>query len=249
MKHRHTLGAGAALMLATMTAHAGLVHNYELNNSLADQFGGPSLTSLGGVLNATSYSFGVNQGLRLAGAFANPGQYSIEMKFNFSSVDGWRKIVDFSNLSLDDGLYNYYTALQFVDLHTSIFSNGPEGAFAPGADVQLILTRNGSSKQVVGYINGIEQINFTDSADQAVFPGAGGTANFFIDDAATGGSEASAGVADFIRLYDIVLSPAQATCLARGTPESCGLTATPEPTSLALLLAGLPLLGRLRRSA
>ena len=49
---------------------ASLSHLYTLNGTLTDQLGGPSLVADGGVLSATRYSFGPNQGLELTGALS-----------------------------------------------------------------------------------------------------------------------------------------------------------------------------------
>src|SRR4051812_39658528 len=91
-------------------AHAGLIHQYQLNGSLADDFAGPSLVAAGGSLNATNYSFGANQGLSLSGGLATPGTYSIEMVFHFDNVSGFRKILDFKDRTSDTGLYNLSNA-------------------------------------------------------------------------------------------------------------------------------------------
>ena len=243
MKKRYKLIAGAVLTLAVMTAQANLVHDYELNNSLADQLGGPGLVSVGGSLNPTNYSFGTNQGLSLSGAFSDPGTYSIEMKFNFAVLDSWRKIVDFKNLGTDEGLYDYSSALQFVRFSGGNFENGPNGAFIANQDVNLILTRNSATQQVIGYLGGAQQIAFTDTTNLAIFSGTGGIVNFFIDDVVTGGGEASAGVVDYIRLYDKPLTAPQAACLNTGTPGSCGLSNIPEPATLALMMLGFSGLG------
>src|SRR4029079_211665 len=58
-----TVFDGAALHLKPLAAApATLIHEYDLNNSFADNRGGPALVPNGGTLNATNYSFGPNQG-------------------------------------------------------------------------------------------------------------------------------------------------------------------------------------------
>ncbi len=96
------------------------------------------------------------------------------------------------------------TALNFFNTAT-----GPSGAFAPNVDATLLLTRNAATKEVVGYVNGVEQFRFLDTSDLAVF--AGGAANiikFFIDDDVLP-DEASGGVVDRIRIFDGPLTPPQ----------------------------------------
>ena len=101
------ISAGVTLLLASSGLYAATVtHIYDLNGSLADGLGGPALVSQGGTLNPTNYSFGPNQGLALNNGFVNPADYSIEMIFNISATNLWRKLIDFKDLALDSGLYN-----------------------------------------------------------------------------------------------------------------------------------------------
>ena len=95
------------LVLASADAPclAGIIHDYELNGSYADSLGGPALAPAGGTLNATNYSFGANQGLSLSSwltGSATSGNYSIETTFNFSTLSGFRKIIDFKDLTSDN---------------------------------------------------------------------------------------------------------------------------------------------------
>ena len=72
-------------------AQSALTHDYQLNGSLADTLGGPSLVSAGGVLSANGYSFGANQGLSLSNALGDNGNYSIEMQFSSAYRSGRSK--------------------------------------------------------------------------------------------------------------------------------------------------------------
>ena len=186
----------------------GLIHDYELNGSFADALGGPSLTPNGGTLNPTNYTFGPNQGLTLAGALQNPDNYSIEMVFSINTLTGanggpWVNLIEFKNRLADTGLYSQNGALTFFDEAT-----GPSGAFSPGVPVTLLLTRNAGTKEVVGYINGVEQFRFTDLADEAVFDSPGNVMNFLLDDLITP-NEATGGTIDSIRIFDRPLIPSQ----------------------------------------
>src|SRR3954452_23454093 len=102
----------AALIAAAMPACAStLLHDYTLQNSLADNLGGPSLVSGGGVLSAAGYAFTASHGLSLSSGLTNTGDYSIALNFEFSNLSGYRKILDFDNRQLDYGLYTLNTAL------------------------------------------------------------------------------------------------------------------------------------------
>ncbi len=225
-----------------------VTHIYELDGSYSDSLGGPALSPLGGTLNPTNYSFAANQGLTLSNGLVDPANYSIETIFNFTTLSGFRKIVDFKNRTSDNGLYDLNTALNFFPVTT-----GPAGAFSAGVNAHLVLTRDGVTKLVTGYVNGVSQssFSFTDSSDFAVFTGPSNIAQFFIDDPGTGG-EASAGVVDRIRIYDGVLSGAQVTALFNGgPPPGLPINGVPEPSAMVMLMgagaAGLALLPRRKR--
>lgn len=186
-------------------------HVYELNGSLRDELGGPRLVSYGGTLNATNYSFGPDEGLSLSNAIV-PGDYSIEMIFNFENVYSWNRVVEFKNRGddggVDEGWYVYNSTLQFYPV-----SYGTDEPFVAHVDAHVVLTRDDATDLVVGYVNGVEQVYFTDSTDMAVFSGPGNIIHFFIDDLVYSG-EASAGVVDRIRIYDGALSASKVAELA-----------------------------------
>ena len=223
MKMFKTLALTTACLavMAAAPAQAAVVHNYDLNGSLADSLGGPSLTSLGGTLGATGYSFGANQGLSVSGLSISPsGYYGIEIAFSFSSLGGYRKIIDFSSLTSDAGLYNLSSSLNFYPVTT-----GPGGAFLANTLATLLLTRTAAG-QVTGFVNGIQQITFMDTTNLAL----ASTLNFFVDDFATGQREASGGFVDYIRISD-----------------DKAVSSVPLPAGFPLLAAGLAGLGLVSR--
>lgn len=216
---------------AVKAAPAMLVHNYELNGSFADSFGGPSLTPNGGTLTSSTYDFGARQGLTVLNAIS-ASDYSIVLNFQFSDTSGFRKILDFKNLTSDTGFYNLNTALNFFNVTT-----GPTGALTANVESQIVLTRDGTTKLVSAYANGVLQFSFTDSSDLAVFNGTNNIINFFIDDNVTGGGESSAGSVDRIQIYTGALTAAEV--LALPPPAPPGASAVPEPTTMLLLGTGL----------
>ena len=183
-----------------------LIHDYQFSGNFTDSLGGPALVPLNGTgtLNATNYSFAAGQGLSLSSGLPSATNYSIIADFSFATTSGYRKIVDFKTQTADAGLYNLSTALNFYPVST-----GPTGAFASNVTLSMALTRDSGTNQVTGYVNGVQQITFTDGTSLAVFTGANSEIRFFIDDTATGGSEASAGVVDRIRIFDGALTAAQ----------------------------------------
>jgi hypothetical protein len=188
-------------------------HDYQLNASLTDALGGPSLVTLGGTLTATGYQFGPNQGLNLSSALANPADYAIELVFSWNSLSGsWQKIIDFHNLAPDIGLYTLGNGLQFMN-----------GAFTPnlftaGVTRHLVLTRDDATNVVRAYIDGVERWNFVDNAGDAVFDGTDDVVRFFQDDTASGQTEAQSGFVDRIRIFDGALSAADVAALFNPPP-------------------------------
>lgn len=221
------------LSLPPAAQAASVTHIYELNGSLADSLGGPSLVANGGTLGPTGYTLAANQGPSLSNAI-DPATYSIEMRFSFEILSGYIKIIDFKDLTSDDGLYNLDTALDFFPVTT-----GPSGAFVANTITHLVLTRDDATDAVVGYVNGVQQITFTDDLDRATFSGLNNLIHFLQDDFPTGQGEASGGFLDQIRLYDGALTATQVTDLFNGAQPPGLPGQVPEPATWLMLATGL----------
>ena len=136
------------------------------------------------------------------------------MSFNISTTSGYRKLIDFKDRTMDSGLYNLSGGVTFYD--PGVTSAGPP--FAAGVDAHLVLTRDGTTNEVVVYVDGVEQITFIDSTGRAVLDATDNIIRFFMDDLVVAG-EASAGVVDRIRIYAGALSDVQVAALfARADP-------------------------------
>ena len=204
---------------------ADIIHNYEFSGNLSDSIGGVTLIPDGGTVTSSEYQFLANQGL----ALQSPRElksYTLAMRFRFSDVSDFRKAVDFKNLASDHGLYVTSATLEFYPVSGA----GPGGAFAANVFSVLALTRNDSTQNVIGYVNGIKQWEFTDNGELAVpvFTSGVSTFQFFKDDVSSGGVEASAGAVDWIKVYDAPLSMADIAGLSTSVPEPgvvmiCGL--------------------------
>jgi len=206
-----------------------LLHQYQLNGTYADDLAGPALVSNGGTLGPSGYTFGANQGLMLSNAISQT-DYSIVLDFSISSTSGYRKLVDFKNLTVDPGLYNNGTSLHFYNPVPA----GPSGQILSNTQVQVALTRDGGTQAVSGYVNGALQFGFVDTGSLATFTGPNNIINFFIDDFVNGG-EASAGFVDDIRIYDGALTAADVA----GLGQAVDIQSVPEPGTMLLLATGL----------
>ena len=200
-----------------------IIHNYEFSGNLSDSIGGVTLIPNGGTITSSEYQFLANQGLALQSPRALKS-YTLAMRFRFSEVSGFRKAVDFKNLTSDNGLYVSAARLELY----GVSGAGPGGAFATNVFSMVALTRNDSTKNVIGYVNGIKQWEFTDNGEVAVpgFTSGVSTFQFFKDDGLS--SEASAGAVDWIKVYDAPLSMADIAGFATSVPEPgtvmiCGL--------------------------
>ena len=184
-----------------------LTHDYELKGNLKDANGGVALTSGGGTVSASGYSFAAGQGIELSSG-VNASNYTIEMHVKLASVSGYNKLIDFQNLAQDTGLYVLNGQLDFYT-----FAAGTTVSITANTAFDLVLTRNSSTKLVTGYVNGVKQFSFTDSTNAAVFTG---PAWFCRDDNHTSDKEASAGVLTRLRIYNGPLSAATVLSLHNG---------------------------------
>jgi hypothetical protein len=227
------------LACASCLNAATLIHSYDLTTSTNDQVGSANLNTDGGTLVAgVGYQFQPNQGLfNPAGSPITDGlNYTFLLRFEFDRVDSYRKIMDLTNLNggtvngggtSDPGLYNIGGNLQWFN-----FAPIPSGApIVAGQFVDVVVTRDGTTGAVTGYVNGAQQFSFTDSTPIATFQNnPNQIVRFFEDDNVSGTNEASGGTATLIQVFDGALSAREVALL----PESL----TPEPATWSLLVLG-----------
>ncbi len=175
-------------------------HFYDLNGTFDDQMGGSALTGDEELLGTDGFFFSNNQGLQLSDALQDTGTYSVVILMELNSLSPpFKKIIDFQEGNLDDGLY-------ILNNHFHLFP-GPSGpdTVAVNTPFQVVLTRDGQTGEASLYLDGVLQNVYTGATADVVLP----TENvfrFFQDDSATGGTEAPQGFADYIAVYDRALA-------------------------------------------
>jgi len=209
--------AAAALLTLALSAQAAsaatLKGDYRFAGTRDSSCcGAPPLADLGansfaeetvGSSSRTVLRFPLSSGVSLPAGVIASDSYSIAVQFRLEEVTGYRRIVDLSTSTSDRGLYNLSGQLSFFPIQSG--STFPEPIQA-NEYAHVVLTRDAAGA-VRGYVDGTEEISFTDSFGDAVFP-PGTDVRFFKDDALIGGEE-SAGAVARIRVYDGALTAAE----------------------------------------
>ncbi len=212
---------GLVSLLMPTTSLAGIIHIYDFATDLSDQLGGPNIIGLGGTVQNGSYNFAANQGLKLVGGLPSPSNYTFVIDFRIDDLNGWRKIVDFKNLTSDEGFY-VKAAGQLRWYGGG--SEGPLNAIQPNTTVRVALTRDSSSGQVAAYVNGVQHFTEIDINSVGILSPEN-TIHFLRDD----GVEATSGAIDYLAIYDSALSASEVQALGGPT-----INAVPEPGSIVL---------------
>lgn len=236
---RRLILALAAALLALGTAGsasaATLKANYQLQSSLASAVGGaPALTDLGpGSRFVRETVDGVSRevlrfpkggGLALStSGLVDPRSYSVVLLFRLDELSRFRRILDFSDSTSDNGFYDY---------SGNAVIYGAEGGATPSGIVfdesyaQVIFTSApaGDGQRMVAYVNGAEVAAATAPKDFDLGPG---TLRLFQDNVkGPAGGEESAGALACLLVYDGVLNADEIGQL-RVDPTLCP---APRPT-------------------
>lgn len=211
----------ATLLVAPTIALQAQQHIYNLNNSYADVYGGPSLSPIGGVLSSGGFTFGFNEGLSLTGVVGST--YTIAIRSSFDDLAGWRRIIEYQSRTSDNGVYSFDGQANFYP-----YQLGANTVYTPGQLALSIFTRDATGL-FSAYVNGAFQYSFLDTNGDGLVD-AGNTINFFQDDLAVP-NEASSGYVNYIATWDYAISARDAGSFQPGV--------VPEPASVALVAVGL----------
>lgn len=151
-------------------------HEYLFNNSLNSISGGPALTELltcgattgsygvqsivnsGNCLSFDAYCFNRGGGFQYSNPGIISGTYTISIYFKFLPFSGYSRVIDFSNGTLDWGVYIFGDCL--------VSYGGPNLGPCPNSyynNFHLItFVRNGSTDVVSVYIDGVFHTTFND---------------------------------------------------------------------------------------
>ena len=213
--------AGFCSLASALPINAAMVANYQFQNTLSSTiatapdlvpfaFGTYIPVSIGGT-PTTAYKFGKNEGLSLNTTGLISDNYTIAALFSFDDISGWRKILDYKNLTSDNELYIFNGQLYFYP----VANGGP--IVSPGTFLETVLTRNSTINLVTAYFDGTPVFSFTDSTPYGVISVAN-ILNIFQDDFITAGSESSSGSVAGIRIFNHVLTDAEVANLNLITP-------------------------------
>jgi len=238
-----TIG-GLLSLGAALPAKAAVVANYQFYNTLSSTIpsapdlvpfvlGSYSSVGIGGT-PTTVYNFGKQQGLSLDATGLISDNYTIAALFSFDDISGYRKILDFKNLTSDTGLYTLGGQLNFYNQAIG----GP--TVGPGTFFEAVLTRDSSTALLTAYFDGTPVFSFTDSADLAVIS-TDNLLNIFQDDLAVPGENSSGSVAG-LRIFNNVLTDAEVAALDLRTTS-----AVPGPLPLFGAAAAFGWSRRLRK--
>ncbi len=163
-----------------------------------------------------AYDYTANKVLRLTSALPSTTVYCIDISLTVTErVSGFNKLIDFSDLLFDLGLYIYDGQITFYDY------DEVGGTISVNETFILGLERAAGSLSV--FLDGILLSTISDSDNLAV--STTNILNFFEDDVSTNQGEAVNGSVDFIRIHN----------------DSSTFTAVPEPSTIVLI--GLSILG------
>jgi hypothetical protein len=220
----------AALIGASTACAATPIGDYQLQGTRASSGAGPALLDVGGSNSFQNDSvmgtsrqvlaFPLHSGVKMTptGLGSSNPAYSIVTTFRLDAVDGFRRILDPSNGTDDDGFYNEDGKARYFGPALT----GPTVVFVNDVYATVAITSLPSPATTKFYVNGSLQIDAPQTE-----PVVADTLRFFKDNDTSTTDEDSAGAVSCIRVYDGVLTSAEVEAI--GASPTCG-TITPPTT-------------------
>ncbi len=232
------LAVVAALIGASTASAATPIGNYQLQGTRASSGAGPTLLDVGGSNSFQNDSvmgtsrqvlaFPLHSGVKMTptGLGSTNPAYSVVTTFRFDAVDGYRRILDPSNGTVDHGFYVQDGKARYFGPGLT----GPTVAFVNDVYATVAITSLPSPATTRFYVNGSLQIDAPQTE-----PVVADTLRFFKDNDTPTTDEDSAGAVSCIRVYKGVLTSAEVAAIGASptcsTPPSTSTPANPAPTA------------------
>jgi hypothetical protein len=230
-----------------LSAQATLLSHFKFTSSLVDDLGMGTLTPVGnsgifyagGSLQWLADSLGPGGGFRYTvedGSFTED-DYSVAITFQYSETSGYRKIIDFKQLTVDGGVY--------VNDQLRLYSSGGYGdsTLAPNTWYTILLTRTATEDTARLYLL-VDGASFKleskggDLSNDFVadLNGTERVLEFFHDDTSTVDEFTHAGMVDELRIWNGVVDPADVIAAVQAASAQGQLLAYPNPAAGTLWL-------------
>ncbi len=216
----------AVFCLCSLLWGGTLIHEYDFNNNMMDEYGATNLQPIH--VWESSYSDGAwnwtasstpGAGLLLGANLSSNANYSLRLVFKFNNFNpSWTKIVSFNGLgSTTTGYYSSDNGVYFsgsnIGFYNIAFSN--TGGFSAGVWYDLLITRDeaGVCKVYIApYGQELQQyISFADFSNLSKPDRIGEISYFglFYDDTHTTAEWTSGGSVSLIQVWDSAINPQQ----------------------------------------
>lgn len=223
-----------AAPLSLRAAEGSLIASYSLGTDFTDSSGyGATTLQPYGTSESASFTGGAWQwagasagGSGLALEFnSSYSSYTLAFTFSYSDVGGWVKLMDFSGLSSDAGVYIHGGAFDTYDIGSSAYG----GTVVENVPTHVLITRDGTTGVYSIYQNGSWVASGSDLGNKLILEN---TVYLAVDDN-LGGEFSEDGSIAKLQVWDYVLSAGEISAVAA--------SAIPEPSAFALFagVAGL----------